>query len=50
LSEGSWGGRGEDTLWSRDAAGVGSDYQQLARELLSRIGDHEGRHQVVGVT
>ena len=50
LSEGSWANRGEDTLWSRDASGLASDYQQLARELLTRIGDHEGRHQVVGVT
>jgi len=52
LSEGSWG-RGEDTLWSRDASGLANDYQQLARELLMRVGEHEGRHQpepAVGVT
>jgi hypothetical protein len=52
LSEGSWG-RAEDTLWSRDASGLANDYQQLARELLTRVGEHEGRHQpepAVGVT
>lgn len=42
LSEGNWG-RGEDTLWSRDASGLAGDYQDLARELLGRIAQQEGR-------
>lgn len=46
LSEGSWG-RGEETLWSRDASGLATDYQNLAREVLGRIAQHEGRLESV---
>jgi chromosome partitioning protein len=30
-------------LWSRDAAGLATDYQNLARELLARVADYEGQ-------
>jgi chromosome partitioning protein len=32
-------------LWSRDAAGLATDYQNLARELLARVADYEGQHR-----
>lgn len=39
--------RGEKRLWSRDPGGLATDYQDLARELLARVADYEGRHRVV---
>lgn len=33
--------RGEKRLWSRDPGGLATDYQDLARELLTRISEQE---------
>ncbi len=35
----------EDQLWSRDPSGLANDYQQLARELITRLTVQEGRHR-----
>lgn len=35
----------EDRLWSRDASGLATDYQDLAREVLARVAQYEGRHR-----
>ncbi|MEO7285379.1 MAG: ParA family protein, partial [Jatrophihabitantaceae bacterium] len=37
--------RGEDRLWSRDPGALATDYQNLARELLARVAEYEGRHR-----
>jgi cellulose biosynthesis protein BcsQ len=34
-----------ERLWSRDAAGLATDYQNLAREMLARVSEYEGRHR-----
>ncbi len=33
----------DDQLWSRDPSGLANDYQQLARELITRLTVQEGR-------
>ena len=38
--------RGEKPLWSRDPGGLATDYQNLARELLARVAEYEGRHRI----
>lgn len=39
------GVRGEKRLWSREPGGLATDYQNLARELLARVAEYEGRHR-----
>jgi hypothetical protein len=36
--------RQDKRLWSRDPSCLANDYQQLAREILSRVATHEGRY------
>ncbi len=35
----------DDQLWSRDPSGLANDYQQLARELITRLTVQEGRER-----
>lgn len=35
----------ERRLWSRDPSGLANDYQALAREILARVAQYEGRHR-----
>lgn len=37
--------RSETRLWSRDPGVLATDYQNLARELLARVAEYEGRHR-----
>lgn len=39
------GMRGQKRLWSRDPGGLATDYQELAREILARVAEYEGRHR-----
>ncbi len=38
-------GSAADQLWSRDPSGLARDYQDLTRELVTRVGTREGRHR-----
>ena len=37
--------RQDNRLWSRDPSGLANDYQALAREVLTRVANYEGRHR-----
>lgn len=41
-------GRHSDELWSRDPSGLAGDYQLLAREIVTRVGEREAAQSAAG--